>query len=214
MAALDSAATAHFLMTTAACRNIRPTTNRIRVLVANGKYMTSTHEGDISIPGLPPEACTAHMFEELAQGSGSLISLGQLCDSNCTAIFDANSVNIFHNGTRIIEGFRTHRTGLWHIPINPPPGFPPLFSTPTAAATTTEPPILPTLHMASAAHFDASVAQQVAFSHAVLFSPVLSTLQRALDNYFIDGFPGINSKSLKRHPPQSKATTKGHMDQL
>jgi hypothetical protein len=57
-------------------------------------------------------------------------------------------------------------------------------------------------------------AQQVAFSHSTIGSPALFTLQAALDNNYVTGFPGLASKSLRQHPSQSKATSKGHIDQI
>jgi hypothetical protein len=96
----------------AQCNNIRPTTCPIKVVVDHGGTMTSTHEGDIHIPGLPPEAGKAHLFKELAQGSGSLVSLGQLCDHGCTALFDATIVRVFHDDQCIITGYRTQQTVL------------------------------------------------------------------------------------------------------
>ena len=56
-------------------------------------------------------------------------------------------------------------------------------------------------------------AEMVAYSHSALFSPTLSTLQKALDRGYITGFPGLNPQTLKKYPPQSLAIHKGHMDQ-
>ena len=46
-----------------------------------------------------------------------------------------------------------------------------------------------------------------------MYSPVISTLQKALDKNWLSGLPGLTSQSLKQHTPHSKATAKGHMDQ-
>jgi hypothetical protein len=59
----------------------------------------------------------------------------------------------------------------------------------------------------------ASPAEQVAYAHATLFSPSLSTLTKALNKGFITNFPGLTSESLSAHPPQSVAMIKGHLDQ-
>lgn len=122
-------------------------------------------------------------------------------------MFNATKVEVYYKNKCIITGHRTPITGLWHIPLAPPPGFPP-------KEPQQEAPALTFKGFANAAHFDPTKAQQVAFSHATLFSPPLSTLQIALNEHWVTGFPGLNSKSLRRHPPQSKATTKGHMDQI
>jgi hypothetical protein len=56
-------------------------------------------------------------------------------------------------------------------------------------------------------------AELVAFAHTALFSPSLSTLQTALDKGFLTNLPGLTPATLRRHPPQSIATIKGHLDQ-
>jgi hypothetical protein len=156
--------------------------------------------GDIHIPGLPPESGKAHLFKELSQGYGSLVSLGQLCYHGCTALFDATTVIVFHDYQCIITGHRTQQTGLWNIPLSPRPDFSP--------ADPTQPPLIPSIlrtanvilprrHVASAAHCDPTKAQQIAFSHSAIGGPELSTLQAALDNNYVTGFPVLTSKSLR-----------------
>jgi Reverse transcriptase (RNA-dependent DNA polymerase) len=66
---------------------------------------------------------------------------------------------------------------------------------------------------ANAALHGAAIADQVAFSHAALFSPVLSTLHQAIDKGYLTNFPGLTTANLRRHPPSTIATDKGHMDQ-
>jgi hypothetical protein len=58
-----------------------------------------------------------------------------------------------------------------------------------------------------------TTAAMIKFDHAALFSPALSTLNHALANHWLLNFPGLSSKALRKHPPQSLATTKGHLDQ-
>ena len=38
-------------------------------------------------------------------------------------------------------------------------------------------------------------------------------MEKALKQNYIRGFPGLTLKTLRRHPPKSIATTKGHLDQ-
>jgi hypothetical protein len=54
----------------------------------------------------------------------------------------------------------------------------------------------------------------VAFHHAALFSPALTTLERALQKGFLPPFPGLTLQALCRDPPHSVATIKGHLDQI
>ena len=55
--------------------------------------MVSSATTHLPIPSLPPSATKSHGFNHLA--SGSLLSVIQACDHNCTVVFDKNSVKIF-----------------------------------------------------------------------------------------------------------------------
>jgi len=58
-----------------------------------------------------------------------------------------------------------------------------------------------------------NVADLVAFAHAALFSPALSTLEEALCHGHVPKFTGLSLQALQKHPPLSNATVKGHLDQ-
>ena len=47
----------------------------------------------------------------------SLLSIGQLCDEGCVAIFDKATLRILKNGKVILTGNRNLRDGLWDIPF-------------------------------------------------------------------------------------------------
>jgi hypothetical protein len=57
-------------------------------------------------------------------------------------------------------------------------------------------------------------ADLVPFHHAALFSPAPTTLELALQKGFLPPFPGLTLQALRRHPPHSVATIKGHLDQI
>jgi hypothetical protein len=59
-----------------------------------------------------------------------------------------------------------------------------------------------------------TIAESVAYAHATLFSPALSTLEYALDNNFSTNFPGLSVDTLRRHAPKFIPMDKGHMDQI
>jgi hypothetical protein len=59
-----------------------------------------------------------------------------------------------------------------------------------------------------------TTAKTVAYAHATLFSPALSTLENALDNNFLTNFPGLTVDTLNRHTPTSISMDNGHMDQI
>ena len=149
--------------------------------------MTSTYVGELPIDSLPKEARQAHIFEAL--GKTSLLSLGQLCDHGCKALFDKDTCVITREHTVILQGHRNqHTRGLW------------IMSLPDSQVALTT------------IKHSAKPADLVAFAHAALYSPALSTLTQALERGYLPAFPGLTTESLKKYPPRSIATAMGHMD--
>ena len=157
--------------------------------------MKSTHTAELPIPLLPLAARMAHIVPELR--SHSLVSIGTLCDAGCEVIFTTTTVVVRYNNCVVMNGTR-NPPGLWQfiIPVSP------------TATTTIEPDAaaLTTIGYPQA-------AELVAYSHAALFSPALSTLEKALQRGYVRNIPGLTAKTLRRHPPRSVATAKGHLDQ-
>ena len=109
---IDSGTSGHYfqLNTDTPTFNVKPTPTPITITLPNGSYMSSTHEGNLRLPGSLPSAATkVNFFDKM---SASLISIGQLCDYGCTATFDQDSVTITH-GTKKYS--REHAT--------PPPDY-------------------------------------------------------------------------------------------
>ncbi len=193
----DSGCTSNYASLDCPVLNKRPTSKPIQVQNPNGSVMTSTHEAEFDLPMLRPEARRAHIVPQLH--NCSLLSIDQLTDSGYIAVFDAKCLRIFDSPTIeaidstkcILTGTRHCPTGMWHIdaPCRP-------IQTHLAnriGAPTTE--------------------ELVAFAHATLFSPALTTLEEALTEGWVTNFPGLTAASLRRHPPASIPMDKGHMDQ-
>jgi len=85
--------------------NIKEADPGIKVLCPNHQFLTSTHTADLTYPNLPPSAKSSHLFRQLA--SGSLLSIGQLCDADCQAYFDASRMIILYNNKIVLTGTRT-----------------------------------------------------------------------------------------------------------
>ena len=185
----DTGCTAHFVSPSTPVWHAKPADPPVHVRNPNGSVMTSTHQAELAIPGLPPRARTAHVLPDLK--SGPLLSIGQLCDAGCDVHFDRGTVTVSHGHTTVLTGSRTADTKLWQIPLPEPPR-----------------------HQGNATIGLPSIAEQVAFSHAALFSPALSTLETALKKRFLVYFPGLSPETLRRHPPRSIPMHKGHMDQV
>ena len=161
--------------------------------------MVSTHIAELPIPLLPLKARTAHIVPALQ--SQSLLSIGTLCDAGCDVNFTTTAVTVRHDGAIVLEGTRTS-PGLWKFVIPVPS---------TASPNFTQPPTHEAVALSTIGYPNA--AELVAYAHAAMFSPALSTLEKALQQGYVRNLPGLTTKTLRRHPPQSVDTAKGHLDQ-
>jgi hypothetical protein len=160
--------------------------------------MTSTHVAELPLPSLPLAARTCHLFPQLK--SGSLLSIGKLCDHGCEAIFTAKAVLVTRDGTTILQGTRSGPYGQWHVTLpttsSPPQEMPPC---PVAQAITPAPGHL--------------LSDRIAFYHAALFSPVLSTWCDAIDAGHFTTWPALTSAQVRKHFHWSIPMHLSHMHQ-
>ena len=87
--------------------------------------MQSTHTALLPFPQLLLAARHTHFFPALQ--NKALLSIGQFCDSNFTAVFHDGQVQLSNDDTTI-TGQRDPRTGIYYIdlpetpPVAPPCG--------------------------------------------------------------------------------------------
>ena len=162
------------------------------VLSASGTPMRSKLQGTLPLsPSLSTKAQSAFVLDDLQ--TGTLISLAQLCDDNCIAIFNKFEVRILKQDEIIITGKRMSN-GLWSIPLTP----------------VTAPPV----HQANGIlRLDRPRQELAAYHHAALGSPATSTLLRAISRGHLHTFPGLTTTLITKHLPKSIATAMGHQDQ-
>ena len=190
----DSGSSDHFATLNMPVVNKRPTTCPITIQLPNGNQVVSTHQAELDLPMLSPLARHVHIVPGLQEFS--LLSIGQLCDAGYSICFDKNVMRVLSSDdTCVLTGTRSSLTRLWHIcpPTSPS-------ATHIAASATTN-------------RQNKTGAELVAFAHATLFSPAISTLQLALDKGYLINFPGLKESTLRRFPPQSIPMIKGHLDQ-
>ncbi|EEC46594.1 predicted protein [Phaeodactylum tricornutum CCAP 1055/1] len=185
----DTGCTGHYITINCPHTHRHPANPSLSVRVPNGSVLRSSHVATLDLPGFSPAACQAHIFPGLA--SHPLLSIGQLCDDGCTATFSATRLDIHRDATLLLSGARSPHTGLWHLDLTPPK------SPATAHA------LVPTTPL----------ADRIAFVHASLFSPALSTWCQALDSGHLATFPDLSSRQVRKYPPRSPAMIKGHLDQ-
>jgi hypothetical protein len=91
----------------------------ISVMLPDGNFIMPSDTASLLIPSLPATVCDAHLFPALA--SGSLISIGQLCDHDCTAVFTAETVTINCHGKTVLAGLQPPMTRLWSLDLSAMP---------------------------------------------------------------------------------------------
>ena len=164
--------------------------------MANGEILTATHSRQLRLhPTLSHTAKQAFLFPDLT--TGSLISIGKLCDDDCVATFKKHSVTISKNKKTIITGPRL-ANGLWHLPLT----------------TIPSPQTTPQTHEINAIlRLDKTKTELAQYFHAACFSPSTSTFLSAINQGFFTSWPGLTAKLIQKHLPPSIATAKGHLDQ-
>jgi len=148
---------------------------------------------------LPTSATKAHIVPSL---SNSLLSIGQLCDNQCIAIFTEDKAHILHGEQAqhwlssiptndiIMSGDRDTTDNLWHLPLNHQ-----------------------NTHSCNKLVTLSTISQRVAYYHACLDSPTYETWCAAIDAGHLSSFPALTSKQVRKHFPASLATPMGHLDQ-
>ncbi len=84
----------------------------MRVYLPDGNIICSTHTANLDIP---THARMVHIFPQL---TGSLISIGQLCDVGCVAIYNKENMHVTDKtGKIIMQGTRCPTTKLWIVEL-------------------------------------------------------------------------------------------------
>ncbi len=80
--------------------NKRPTTHPLKVALADGRIIFSTHICDIKIDGLPT-VLTGHIIPDLS--IASLFGIRVLMEAGCAVTFDKTKCIVRYNGTIILN---------------------------------------------------------------------------------------------------------------
>ena len=175
--------------------------------------MQSTEEGNLLLSRLPLQARRAHRVPNTQH---SLLLVSQLCDAGCKVEFHKTHAAIIQNNQIAYVAQRDPITGLWILQIDDNDETLSVDSPPQQALhtrTSTSNGIVDVGDLANATIGSPTAAQLVAFGHATMGSPTLSTLDKALERNFVRNIPGLSQKSLRKYPPKSIAMDKGHLDQ-
>ena len=111
------------------CENITTIKNGPTVRAANCETIKATKHVTIQLStALSTQSQTVHILPILR--TGNLLSIGQLSDDRCLALFSKYELQVFKHGQQILTGYRNHTNGLWDAPIIPTTMNNTIFNTP------------------------------------------------------------------------------------
>ena len=148
----------------------------------------------LPFPKIPHSTRHAHVFPALKHKA--LLSISQLWDHGLKSIFNDTTVQL-DNANTTITGTCDLSNGLYFIDLRRPAD-----------------PVPQPLHLhASNTHEMTTKADLVQYLHRASFSLVVSTWTQAIDSGFFATWPGLTSDLVRKKPPKSLATAKGHLRQ-
>ena len=122
-----------------------------------------------------------------------------LTDAGLTAIYTADAVFIQDaTGTTVLSGTRSPSTRLWTIDLPSP---------------ITESQKEETPYHASAVIYHENDSLLVHFYHATVGAPAISTFIEATARGYLDCFPHLTVRKIRRNKPHTVATSLEHLDQ-
>lgn len=181
----------------------------------------------IAVGELPfSNALSRHAKESLVYPelkNASLLSIGQLCDDDCLALFHKKILWILKNNEVILKGKRNSYDGIWDVPFQQPTS--PKSVPSSANATYTANNIIHcnnlVIHSSSTSDLvcnyiltlDKSKYELAQYYYGCLFAPALSTLLTAIQKENLVTWPGIDTINFKKYVGTNIAHEKGHLDQ-
>ena len=160
-------------------------------MIRNGENITAHAHYNLQLEHVSQQASEADIMPSFKH---SLLSVGQLCVDDYTAIFSKHKCTIYNKQHKpVITGIRNHSTGLYEQTI-------PRNNTPTN-------------HQAHATLPTVNLQEHIKYLHQYAFSPTPQTWIQAVSKGHFKTWPGVTVEAIKRYLPKSEATTMGHLDQ-
>ncbi len=206
----DSGATQIFVMEGTPAVNKRPTTHPLKVSLADGRQVMSTHKCDIHIGGLPI-VLTGHIIPDLS--IALLFGIQVLTEAGCKVTFTQQECIVHYNDRIILQGEKDPTTDLWTLPL----GSQGMTSQhaqcilPLAASIVVNAHAHPAVQIAFFTHTVRTKANSIQFAHQLLCSPRILTLLKAIKCGFLKGCPNLSAHSFEKYLNPSPAMAKGHM---
>jgi hypothetical protein len=134
----------------------------INVNMPNGMTIQSSHTCNLLLADLPQQARQAHILPGLVHNS--LISVGQLCDNECSVTFTQDQVTVSRNGQNVMNGSRDPKSCLWRVDLKQK--------------------MKPEIVQCNHAHDNNNQKDLINYLHAACFSYIKSTWIKAIKRKF------------------------------
>jgi hypothetical protein len=142
----------------------------------NGTTIQSSHTCSLFLTDLPHQARQAHILPGLVHNS--LISVGQLCDNECSVIFTQDQVTVSRNGKDVMYGSRDRKSRFWRVNLKQK--------------------INTKISQYNHAHDNNNQKDLIHYLHAACLSLVKSTWIKAIKNGNFSSWPGLNEYSVEK----------------
>jgi hypothetical protein len=110
---LDSGCISNFFSAAAPCSDKQAAHVPLNVNMPNGTTIQSSQTCNLLLTDLPHQARQAHILPGLVYNS--LISVGKLCDNECSVTFTQDQVTVSRNGKDVMYGSRDPKSRLWRV---------------------------------------------------------------------------------------------------
>ena len=122
--------------------------------------------------------------------NASLLSIGQLCDDNCIAVFSKYRLSVYKNGCLMLTGVCNWTDGLWDVVV---------------------PQVRQSINII--VQQDKTKHELAELLHKCAFSTSLSTFQKAIQMGHFISWQGITDINFEKFITNTLPTAKGHLDQ-
>ena len=170
------------------------------VALPDGELIHSLASGTLACA--PDLKIAAHIFSD-QDLKESLLSLSAVCNQDCVVELTQTSLAASRNGQLLLSGHKDPDEKLWRIPFpttSPQQRIPRSEKSDSVAFAGT------VIHSESDADF-------VAFVHASIGSPPVSSFHTAAQKGWLRTYPRLTAAIISKNRPITKATAQGHLDQ-
>ena len=174
--------------------------NKAFVTLPNKQIIQSSSQGVLPIQ-TNTSAKTALILPQLM--NNSLLSIGQLCDDDCVAVFNKHAMHLYKNAKLVLSGKRNTSDGLWDINFNPP----------IRTATEKINDYKSTLSANAIIQKNLPQTHLAQYLHACAFSPAIKTFQKAINNGQFITWPSIEKLNFEKLIQDQTNIHMGHLDQ-